>query len=114
MNNLRKLRKNKNLTVRELGELTNISYSTISAMENGVRGFTQGNLEILCRFFNVSADYLLGNTNDTFIKVKTQTPSSPKDQLQGIKLALYDQVEDLTDDQAQQVLDIIKIIKKEN
>lgn len=63
MNRLKQLRQEKNLTIRELGEETKISYSTISAMENEVRPFTQSNLEILCKYFDVSSDYLLGNTD---------------------------------------------------
>ena len=63
MNRLKQLRQEKNLTIRELGEETKISYSTISAMENEVRPFTQSNLEILCKYFDVSSDYLLGNAD---------------------------------------------------
>lgn len=60
---LKELRIAKNLTIRELGLETNIAYSTISAMENGARPFTQSNLEILCNYFNVSFDYMLGRDN---------------------------------------------------
>lgn len=107
---LRELRQEKRLTLRELSEQVNISYSNIAMIERGERNYTSDTLKTFASFFNVSTDYLLGKTND---RTPVETPSSPKDQLQGIKLALYDQVEDLTDDQAQQVLDIIKIIKKD-
>lgn len=60
MNNLKKLRNNKNLTVRELSELVNINYATLSRLENGDSQLTDNYIEILCDFFKVSSDYLLG------------------------------------------------------
>lgn len=63
MNNLKKLRVENNLTVRELADKTTIAYPTISRMENADRPFTQDNLIILCNFFNVSSDYLLGRSD---------------------------------------------------
>ena len=110
MNNLRSLRKEKRLTLIELSQKVNINKTSIARYETGEVEMKADVLQMFANFFNVSTDYLLGKTND---RTPVETPSSPKEQLQGIKLALYDQVEDLTDDQAQQVLDIIKIIKKD-
>ena len=104
MNRLKKLRNEKRLTIRELGEETNISYSSISAMENEIRPFTQGNLEILCSFFNVSSDYLLGLSDE-------RNPTSAKEQLSGIQLAFYNQAEELTEAQAKEVLNYIEFVK---
>ncbi len=106
-NRLRELRNEKRLTLRELGELTKISYSTISSMENDIRPFTQNNLEILSNFFNVSTDYLLGKTDD---RIPASTPSA-KEQLKGVQLALFNQVGELTEDQAEDVLQFINFIK---
>lgn len=103
MNNLKKLRDEKNLSIRELGELTNISYSTISYMENEIRPFTQANLEILCSFFNVSADYMLGKTD-------VRTTSSNKEPTETIK-QLKHEIQDLTEEQAKQVLDYLEYIR---
>lgn len=60
MNNLKKLRESKRLTVRELSELVGISYSTISKIENGDTQFNNEYIKIFTEFFDVSADYLLG------------------------------------------------------
>lgn len=60
MNNLKKLRTERKLTVRELSELLNISYSTISKIENGSTDFNNEYIRLFTSFFNVSADYLLG------------------------------------------------------
>ena len=107
---LRNLRQEKRLTLRELAELVNISYSNIAMIERGERNYTSDTLQTFASFFNVSTDYLLGKTDE---RNPIEYTPSPKEQLQGVKLALYGQVENLTDDQAQQVLDIIKIIKKD-
>ena len=60
MNNLKKLRKEKKLTVRELSELVNINYATLSRLENDESQLTDDYIEILSGFYGVSADYLLG------------------------------------------------------
>lgn len=60
MNNLKKLRLKRKLTVRELGQATNINYATISRIENGDSSFNNEYIKTFCDFFGVSADYLLG------------------------------------------------------
>lgn len=103
MNRLRELRKEKRLTTRELGELTNISYSSISYMENETRPFTQANLEILCNFFNVSADYMLGKSDERYV-AKANTP----------KFALYGLEKDLTDEQKEAIINLAKTMINKN
>lgn len=44
----------------ELGEALGLSQNTISAIESGLRTTTIEKLILLAKFFNVSADYLLG------------------------------------------------------
>lgn len=63
MLNLRELRKKYNLTLKELGQELGLAESTLSQYENGNR---QPSFEILLqlsKFFNVTVDYLLGNSN---------------------------------------------------
>lgn len=110
MNKLRILRKEKGLTLIELSELVHINKTSIARYETGEVEMKADTLQTFASFFNVSTDYLLGKTDE---RNPIESTPSPKEQLQGVKLALYGQVEDLTDDQAQQVLDIIKIIKKD-
>lgn len=58
--NLRELRKEKNLTQKEIAELLYTTTPTYSHWENG---YQEPNIETIvniCRLFNVSADYLLG------------------------------------------------------
>lgn len=60
---LRNLRKNKKLTLRELGEKLNTSFSLLAMYERGERDPSVDKLELIADFFNVSTDYLLGRTN---------------------------------------------------
>ncbi len=48
----------------ELGKIFNISQKKISRLETGQAQITPDEIEIYCRFFNVSADYLLGFTDE--------------------------------------------------
>ena len=63
MNRLRQLREERGMTLKSLGLETNISYAVISFIENEKRPFTQNTLEILCKYFNVSTDYMLGKSD---------------------------------------------------
>ena len=60
MNNLKTLRTNAKLTVRDLAEKININYATLSRLENSESHFNNDYIAALTNFFNVSADYLLG------------------------------------------------------
>lgn len=106
MNRLRELRKAKGLTIRELGEATNISYPIISYMENGERPFTQQNLEILCKYFNVSADYMLGRSSSNLA-----TESEELSRLTIQERYILDSIKTLTKEQLQELIKYIEVIK---
>lgn len=57
---LRLLREEKELNQTELGNALNMTQRKISYMENGKYEPGLDDLKALCRFFHVSADYLLG------------------------------------------------------
>jgi len=57
---IKKLRKQKNLSQKELGEALGLTQKAISTIENGNRTTTIEKLILLAKFFDVSADYLLG------------------------------------------------------
>lgn len=63
MNRLRELRKQKGLSLRELAEKVNMSYSNIASIERGEVQLNENTTRIFTEFFNVSADYLLGNSD---------------------------------------------------
>ena len=57
---VKKLRKAQKLSQKELGEALGLTQNTISAIESGTRTTTIEKLTLLAKFFDVSADYLLG------------------------------------------------------
>lgn len=60
---LRELRQTKNLSQLELSKQLNISNVTLSQYENGVRKPDITTITDLAKYFNVTTDYLLGNSN---------------------------------------------------
>ena len=63
MQRVKALREEKNLSLRQLAQLTNISHSSISAYEKGRREPSFDSLEALSDVFNCDIDYLLGRTD---------------------------------------------------
>ena len=49
---------------KNLADLLSVSISQVSEMENGRKGTTMEKLAVLCRHYNISADYLLGLTDE--------------------------------------------------
>lgn len=61
---LKELRSEKNLTQTELGEKVGINYSTLSDYERGNKADPyMSTLRTLSNFFEVSIDYLIGESN---------------------------------------------------
>lgn len=61
---LRLLRKEHNELQKDLADLLEVSQSQITEMERGHKGTSLERLVILCEHYNVSADYLLGLTEE--------------------------------------------------
>jgi len=59
---LRELRNEKGLSAMELAKATNLSDASIINWENNKHDITAENIVKLAKFFEVSADYLLGLT----------------------------------------------------
>lgn len=61
--NIKKLRKSRGLTQKEIAEELGITQPTYQQWESGKRSPTGETLEKLADFFNVSTDFLLGRNN---------------------------------------------------
>lgn len=57
---IRLLREERELNQTELGQAVNMTQRKISYLENGKYEPSLEDIKMLCRFFQVSADYLLG------------------------------------------------------
>ncbi|HFR3870335.1 TPA: helix-turn-helix domain-containing protein, partial [Streptococcus suis] len=65
MNKLKELRKERNLTQKELSVETGIPYRTIQRWENGETTIKQDKAQELADHFGVSVGYLLGLSDET-------------------------------------------------
>lgn len=61
---LKYLRLEKELSQRQLAKLLNINYTSIQRWESEMRIPNAEAIVLLAKYFNVSADYLLGLTDD--------------------------------------------------
>lgn len=61
---LRAVRKAAGQKQEELGLVLNVGKSQISELERGSASTTLEKLSIICEYYNVSADYLLGLTDE--------------------------------------------------
>lgn len=62
MNNLRKIRKQKDITLKELGNILNISESQMQRLDRNLSKLNEDQIRILCNYLKCSSDYLLGIT----------------------------------------------------
>ena len=60
MNRLRNLREDNNLTQGQCAKIAFISKKSYERYENGLRVLPSDILIIFCKYYNVSADYVLG------------------------------------------------------
>ena len=107
-NNIRKLRQLKGLTQQELADKLGLSKFNISDYEIGRTEPDIQTLKKFADFFEVSIDYILKNSNSKDI------PIEPDIEMDDFQFALYGEVKDLTDEQKQDLMDMIKIIKRKN
>lgn len=102
MKNLQILRKNAGLTQRKLAEKTQIPKTNIGHYELGITQPSIENLIKLADFFNCSVDYLLGHQAKNVLYLDSYTPT---------KIKIIEELKDLTDDEAYQLLGYIARMK---
>jgi len=68
--NLRELRKKKNISQETIGKLCGVAKNTVSNWENNINKPDIELVKIIAHFFGVSTDYLLGVDNDKIEKLK--------------------------------------------
>ena len=62
--NLRGIREDRDIKQKDIAQILNVSQNTYSQYETGVISLTAEVLIKLSDYYNVSIDYLLGETND--------------------------------------------------
>lgn len=64
---IKELRERYGLSIRKLGSLIDISFSSLSRIERGGGSPNMGTVNALTHFFNVTSDYLLGSDDKGFL-----------------------------------------------
>ncbi|MGL5676814.1 MAG: helix-turn-helix transcriptional regulator [Cellulosilyticaceae bacterium] len=116
---LKKLRNNKQLSQRALAELIDVSQQTIGSWETGRTEPDQQAIRRLADFFNVSADYLLGNSD---LPRQTRIDKAVSDDPELLEFAqelqarenmqlLFKQVKPMSDADISKIIKIIKAIE---
>lgn len=105
MNKIRELRKEKKLTMKQLGAIFSLSESTISLYENGKHYPDMETMQKFADFFNVSVDYLLGREDAQIKKAPVSDPETEaREKLVSILM-------EYTPDELQRIMDFAAGIK---
>ena len=64
LKSLRDLREDSDLTQSEIAKILNTTYQNYYRYEKGIVSLPIEHLITLCKFYNVSADYILGLSNE--------------------------------------------------
>ncbi len=105
MNRLRFLRNEKGLTVRQLGDILNISYPTITSIENDKRGFSDEMLIAIADYFQVSTDYLLG---------KSDIRNVDDIDLDAIEYGLFSEIKEMSPEMKEQIINYARFLKSQS
>lgn len=109
MNRIAQLRKEKGLNQVGLGLRLNVSQKMVSAYESGIHQPSIETLLELSKIFNVSVDYILGNSD-----IRQSAEKFSRDNLSTNELKLLELYKELDKDTQQQALGIIFALKKQN
>lgn len=106
MKRIAQLRKEKGLNQVGLGLKLNISQKMISAYESGIHQPSIDTLLELSKIFNVSVDYIIGNSD-----IKATAENFSKDNLTPNEMKLLELFRTLSKDKQQQAIGIIFALK---
>lgn len=116
-NRIRELRKERRLTLEELAKAINSNRGSLSRYELGEVELKQDMAKTIADFFDVSIDYLLGYTENRTNNMKDKS-TFPNSGIDDFAFALYDETKELTEEQKQDIMDMVKkmkaIMKKSN
>lgn len=76
---MKELRAEKNITLEELAKVLNTTKSTLSRYENNLRTPNADFINQLAKYFNVSTDYLLGNSDKRDPEIEIKVPKEYTD-----------------------------------
>lgn len=92
----------RNMNQADLADKIGITAATLSRNLNGVNPPKAEIVSAIADYFNVSTDYLLGRTESKKVSSK----------LDDFAFALYDETKELTEEQKQDIMDMVKKMKE--
>lgn len=105
METLRLLRRERNMTLRELGKLVGVAESTMSQYETGKREPDYHTLVKLANIFGVTTDYLL--------RGQPEGKRSDDITFDDFTYAMYGETRELTEENKQKLLELARFFKQE-
>ena len=102
--NLRLLRTKHRLSQKEIGDIVGISSQAVSKWENSITEPDNESLLKLSKYFNVSTDYLLGNSDEENQNIKYDND---------LEKVLFSKAKELSDYDKRTVLSVINAIKRD-
>ncbi len=66
---IKEIRKKKNISQKDFAQMMNTTQQKISKIEKGQQGIITDDLYEVCKKLNISADYILGLTNDPSLDI---------------------------------------------
>ena len=111
MNNIRSLREGKGITMREAARQLGMPYTTYVNYEKGLREMNSEVLIQMAQFFDVTIDYLIGNS------VNEKTPATDGERSEhitddDIKFALFGGSGKVTDEMYNEVKQFAEFVRK--
>lgn len=103
LNRIMQLLKEQNKTQKQLMDYLGLGKTAFTGWKNGSNISYKKYIDKIAEFFDVSADYLLGKTED-------RRPKTDKISKEDIKFALFDG-ENVTEEMFNDVLDFVEFIK---
>ncbi len=100
---LKILRESHNMTQKSLGTILNRAESTISMWERGEREMDQETLLKVSKLFNVSIDYLIGNS--------TEENNCKDIEDVDFKFALYGEVKNFTEEMKKELIEHVEFLR---
>lgn len=104
---LKQLREELGINQTTFSKQLGFGQSTVSNWENGNRVLDVNTATMLAKFFDVSVDYLLGNSD-----IREKTPSEEGVNFDNFTYALFDETKDLTDADKEMLLNMAKMLKE--
>ena len=104
------------LTQSALAEKIGITQPTLSRNLSGIHAPRVEVLESIAKVFDVSVDYLLGVSDirnpDKDVSRQESLDDILQREMEGVEYALFGEVKDLTDEQKEDLLQMVKLFKK--